>query len=88
MQKDYSKLKRPRYVMPEYIKKALEDNYLMDDYLNRPPYQQNDYLGWIEHAKQTKTRKKRLEQMLNELKAGGIYMKMKHPASGKSACQD
>jgi uncharacterized protein YdeI (YjbR/CyaY-like superfamily) len=55
----------------------------MDDYNARPAYQRNDYIGWIERAKQTKTKEKRLAQMLSELKAGGVYMKMKHNASRK-----
>jgi len=84
MQKDYSNLKRPRYVMPDYIKYALEERTLMDDYLKRPAYQQNDYIGWIERAKQMETKQKRLNQMLSELEAGGVYMKMKHQASKKS----
>ena len=55
----------------------------MDDYLKRPPYQQNDYIGWIERAKKEETKNKRIEQMLEELKIGGVYMKMKHPPSNK-----
>jgi uncharacterized protein YdeI (YjbR/CyaY-like superfamily) len=74
---DHSKLKRPRHPMPESVKKALEENRLMEKYLARPPYQQNDYLGWIARAKQAATKEKRLTQMLDELKQGRVYMKMK-----------
>jgi len=52
-------------------------------YTERPAYQQNDYVGWISRAKREETRKKRLQQMLDELEKGGVYMKMKHPASQK-----
>ena len=69
--------------MPDYIKCALDDKNLMQLYKERPPYQQNDYIGWIEQAKRQETKDKRLHQMLNELKEGGVYMKMKHPASAK-----
>ena len=55
----------------------------MDDYRNRPPYQQNDYLGWISQAKRKETQEKRLHQMLDELEAGGIYMNMDHSPSEK-----
>lgn len=55
----------------------------MQDYLDRPAYQQNDYIGWINQAKQEATKQKRLKQMLSELKQGGIYMKMAHTASAK-----
>jgi uncharacterized protein YdeI (YjbR/CyaY-like superfamily) len=78
-----SRLKRKINSMPEYIKTALEENHLMQDYLARPAYQRNDYLGWIERAKRKETKEKRLNQMLEELKVGGIYMKMKHTASKK-----
>jgi uncharacterized protein YdeI (YjbR/CyaY-like superfamily) len=74
---------RPRHTMPALIKKALLENGLMKDYKERPPYQQNDYIGWIIRAKRRETREKRLNQMLDELRAGGIYMKMKHPPSVK-----
>ena len=69
--------------MPDYIKQSLEERDLMKDYYDRPPYQQNDYIGWIERAKRGETKEKRLSQMLNELETGGVYMKMDHPASSK-----
>ena len=68
---------RPHYEMPDYIREALSAHGLMDAYRARPPYQQNDYVGWITRAKLEATRKKRLSQMLDELKRGGVYMKMK-----------
>ena len=69
--------------MPRYVKDALEKNGLMQDYKARPAYQQNDYISWIDGAKKQETKEKRLRQMLDELEVGGIYMKMKHPASAK-----
>ena len=84
MPKDFSKLKREKHLIPEYIKKALDENEVIADYEARPAYQQNDYVGWIERAKRQETKEKRLQQMIEELKVGGIYMKMKHPASSKN----
>lgn len=83
MDADFSKLKRPQYAMPDFVAEALKARGLMDAYKERPAYQQNDYIGWIIRAKQQKTKEKRLHQMLDELEAGGIYMKMKHRASAK-----
>lgn len=80
---DFSKLKRSKHPMPTFVRRALNKSGLMDDYRKRPAYQQNDYIGWIEMAKREETKLKRLAQMLNELEVGGIYMKMKHPASSK-----
>jgi uncharacterized protein YdeI (YjbR/CyaY-like superfamily) len=83
MKADYSKLKRDRHPMHSCVKAALDKEGLMTDYLARPAYQQNDYLGWINQAKMESTKKKRLNQMLIELKQGGVYMKMFHSASVK-----
>ena len=77
-------LKREKYKMPPDVKNALISNDLLNDYKARPAYQQNDYIGWITRAKLPATRTKRLEQMLKELKVGGVYMKMKHSASTKN----
>ncbi|MEN9706570.1 MAG: hypothetical protein RIS31_136 [Actinomycetota bacterium] len=70
--------------MPEEILVLLRSEKLYEDYLARPAYQQNDYLGWISRAAREETRIKRINQMLDELRAGGVYMKMKHPASSKN----
>lgn len=75
-------LKRPRNPMPAHVRKALVERDLMDAYRERPPYQQNDYLGWITRAKREEMRQRRLAQMLYELERGDRYMKMKyHPRS-------
>jgi uncharacterized protein YdeI (YjbR/CyaY-like superfamily) len=72
-----SPLARTRYEMPAYIREALESRGLLDSYRARPDYQQNDYLGWIGRAKRPETKEKRLNQMLDELERGGVYMNMK-----------
>ena len=64
--------------MPEYIREALLARGLMDAYRSRPPYQQNDYIGWITRAKRAETRERRLAQMLDELEQGNKYMKMNY----------
>ena len=68
--------RRPRWRMPHYVEDALAASGLTDAYRARPPYQQNDYIGWIIHAKRPETRQKRIKQMLDELEAGDVYMKM------------
>lgn len=68
---------RSRNEMPDFIRDVLHQHQLMDAYRSRPPYQQNDYIGWITRAKRETTRKKRVNQMLEELKGGKLYMKMK-----------
>ena len=83
MSTDFSSLKRQRNPMPNFVKTALEESGLMTTFHERPAYQQNDYLGWISRAKLQETKLKRLQQMLDELKEGGVYMNMKHPASKK-----
>ena len=76
--------RRPRHPMPAFVREALIDNGLMGLYRERPPYQQNDYVGWIASAKREETRQKRLAQMLDELRQGDLYMKMEYrPARSK-----
>jgi uncharacterized protein YdeI (YjbR/CyaY-like superfamily) len=80
MNKKSTRLKRPLHPMPEFVRKALEERNLMSAYLQRPAYQQNDYIGWITRAKLPATQQKRLEQMLDELFRGDAYMKMAYRA--------
>jgi len=70
-------LTRPLQPMPDFVRTALAERGLMARYEERPAYQRNDYLGWISRAKREETRFKRLQQMLDELEAGGVYMRMK-----------
>jgi len=67
--------------MPDFVREALEENGMMATYRERPAYQQNDYIGWIERAKRQATKEKRLRQMLDELEKGGVYMNMAHTPS-------
>jgi uncharacterized protein YdeI (YjbR/CyaY-like superfamily) len=69
--------------MPDDVRTELEERDLVAAYEDRPFYQRNDYLAWISRAKRLETRQKRIEQMLDELERGGVYMKMEHPPSRK-----
>lgn len=71
-----SRLKRELHPMPEFIRAALAAKRLTAAYEARPPYQRNDYIGWITRAKLPATQQKRLDQMLAELAQGDVYMKM------------
>jgi uncharacterized protein YdeI (YjbR/CyaY-like superfamily) len=73
-------LRRDLNPMPEEVRQALEARALVDAYEARPPFQRNDYLGWIARARKPETRQKRLAQMLDELEDGDIYMKMRWTA--------
>lgn len=73
-------VKRERFSMPDYIAEALRMSSLTEQYNARPPYQRNDYIGWITAAKQEATQQKRLSQMLEELQSGDVYMKMPYKA--------
>lgn len=69
--------------MPEFVRRALEDRNLMDAYKARPWYQRNDYLGWITRAKRDETVHRRLDQMLDELERGDLYMKMPYKSTSR-----
>lgn len=63
--------------MPEFVREAIKARGLKAKYEERPAYQRNDYLMWINNAKLEGTKRKRLGQMLDELERGGVYMRMK-----------
>lgn len=75
-EKKPNRLERPIHPMPDYVKIALNERSLEEAYEARPPYQRNDYTGWITRAKREETRLRRLDQMLDELAAGDLYVKM------------
>lgn len=74
---------RPRSPMPEDVRDVLADQAVEEDYAARPAYQRNDYLRWIARARTEDTRDRRIGQMIDELRAGGVYMGMTHPTSRK-----
>ncbi|QPF81614.1 YdeI/OmpD-associated family protein [Bradyrhizobium genosp. L] len=74
-------LKRPRATMPAGIRRALDAAGLMAVFRERPPYQRNDYLRWIARSVRPVTKQKRIDQMLEELRKGGVYMGMAHRPS-------
>lgn len=78
---DTSRLTREIQPMPDDIRDALAARNLTAAYEERPPYQRNDYLAWIARTRRPATRQKRLNQMLEELTHGGIYMGMRHTPS-------
>ena len=71
-----AKLKRALQPMPDFVRCSLNERGLMDAFEARPPYQRNDYLWWINDAKQQATKERRLSKMLAELEAGLGYMGM------------
>lgn len=75
-----SKMTRQVYEIPDFITAALDESGLWERYHARPPYQRNDYVGWIVRAKREETRQKRLAQMLDELRGGDAYMGMSYQA--------
>jgi uncharacterized protein YdeI (YjbR/CyaY-like superfamily) len=74
---DWSRLTREHHPMPTDVRAELNARGLMEKYRVRPPYQQNDYIGWILRSKRPETRAKRVSQMMRELQRGGVYMNMK-----------
>ena len=76
-------MRRPRYAIPADVEQALAKRRLTRAYGERPDYQRNDYIGWITQARLPATRRKRVDQMLDELASGGLYMGMAHNTSRK-----
>jgi uncharacterized protein YdeI (YjbR/CyaY-like superfamily) len=63
--------------MPTEVVAALDTADLRAAYDARPAFQRNDYLMWINKAARTETRDARLAQMLHQLGAGDVRMKMR-----------
>jgi len=59
--------------MPGNVRTALEKRNLMAAYLERPPYQREDYLKWIALGVGPAAKQSRLDQMLEELEKGNTY---------------
>ena len=76
-------MKRPRQPLPAEVDAALDDAGVRNDYDARPDYQRNDYLRWSAQAATDGTRAKRIQQMISELRTGGVYMGMEHNPSKK-----
>ena len=76
-----SRMKRPKQPMPPDVDQVLRSAGVLDAYRERPAYQRNDYLGWIGQAQQDETRAKRVSQMVDELREGGVDMGMTHAPS-------
>jgi len=76
--KSSNRMTRQIHQIPDYVTAALDDSGLWERYNARPPYQRNDYIGWISRGKREETRQKRLSQMLNELRSGDAYMGMSY----------
>ncbi len=77
--------KRPDHAMPHDVTEALRAAGVRERYDHRPQYQRNDYVGWIIRTKTFDTRRERIEQMVAELRQGGVYMGMKHTPSAQEA---
>ena len=78
-------LKRPILPMPDEIRDALTSRDLIGAYDARPPYQRNDYIGWITRARRPETQEKRLDTMLQELESGSGYMGLPYDATQSRA---
>jgi uncharacterized protein YdeI (YjbR/CyaY-like superfamily) len=68
--------------MPDFVRQALADNSPINTYHSRPPYQQNDYTGWINRAVRNETKRKRPDQVIDGPQKGNVYMEMKYSRAG------
>jgi uncharacterized protein YdeI (YjbR/CyaY-like superfamily) len=80
---DLDRLSREIRPMPDDVREAQEKRDLMVAYEARPAYQRNDYLAWFARARRPETRQKRINQMLEQLAHGGVYMGMRHSPSAE-----
>lgn len=62
--------------MLDDVRDALEKSGMRTAYYGRPPYQRNDFIGWVNKVKASKTWAAHIPQMIGQLKRGHGYMKM------------
>ena len=68
---------RPHYPMASFIRETLNERDLMKSYKESTSTLSIERLHRLAYrAKLEATRQKRLNQMLDELESGGVYMKM------------
>jgi len=84
---DAARVKRQAYGIPAFVSAALDESGLWEPYRARPPYQRNDYMGWITRGKREETRQRRLRQMLRELRSGDAYMGMRYQAKSREGLE-
>ena len=63
--------------LPDWYKKVLQKEKLLEKYESQIYTYRKGYLQWIEGAKQPQTKEKRINQMISEVRGGKIYMGMK-----------
>lgn len=69
--KDPEEDRPKKVIIPAILKDALEKNPFCKEFYNTLSFtNQNEYAQWISSAKKEETRKKRLEQTIEKLKAG------------------
>ncbi|MCF7221924.1 YdeI/OmpD-associated family protein [Marilutibacter chinensis] len=70
--------------MPDGVLAALREAGRLGACRARRACRRNGCLGWIVRAKREDTRDRRLRQMPEELRDGGVYMNMaRHPRAGR-----
>ena len=55
------------FIIPEYIKKELELNGVLDTYLKQPNYLKREQVNYIEVAKKEETKNNRLKKLIERL---------------------
>lgn len=76
-------LKRELNPIQDFIKERLVRENVLDKYNERPAYQRSQYIDWITSAKRETTKENRLNQMIDELKAGDSFKGEKYNAKKK-----
>ena len=56
-----------KFIIPEYIKKELELNGVLDTYLKQPNYLKREQVNYIEVAKKEETKINRLKKLIERL---------------------
>ncbi len=74
---------RPEQWIPADVLEALVAGKVINEFNDRPKDQRTKYVEWIGESDGEGERAARASQMVEELREGGVFLGMPHPASRK-----
>lgn len=59
-------------IIPAYISKVLEENSILNEFLNQPDYIKREQINFVELAKKEETKNNRLNTLVNKIKSSNM----------------
>jgi bifunctional DNA-binding transcriptional regulator/antitoxin component of YhaV-PrlF toxin-antitoxin module len=59
-------------IIPAYISKVLEENFILNEFLNQPDYIKREQINFVELAKKEETKNNRLNALVSKMKSSDV----------------